>query len=283
MKTPYLVGLVALGAVLGVGVVALRKAPPAGAVAVPARLLYQCPLHPQITSDRPGSCPICGMDLVKVQGGTPPARTTPTGRAVVTLSEERRAVLGLRTTPVASMDVNRSLRTVGRVAIDERRMKHVHTKFEAWIEDLRVDFTGKLVRRGEVLASVYSPELVATQQEYLLAWRAQQRLARSAVPSVAQGGGDLLVAARQRLLLWDIRPADIDRLERTGEARRTMDLVSPASGYVITKTAQQGMRVTPGDTLFSVADLSHLWVLADVYEADLPSVRLGTPAAVSLG
>ena len=274
-------------AAVGGGVLAHRDGdvPPPGFTE--AKPVYHCPMHPQIVSDRPGSCPICGMDLVRVAAAAPasaagPRVTTPEGRAVVALSDERRAVLGVRTTPVVAAEIDRSLRTVGRVAVDERRLKHVHTKFEAYIEDLRVDFVGKLVRRGEVLASVYSPELVATQQEYLLAWRAQQRLGRSGVASVAQGGADLLGAARQRLLLWDIRPADIETLEASGEARRTLDLVSPVSGYVMRKTAQQGMRVTPADTLFEVADLSHLWVLADVYEADLPSVRVGTPAAVGL-
>ena len=284
MKLSTLVVLAAVGAVLGAAVMTYHKEEKRRPGVAQAKPTYQCPMHPQIISDRPGSCPICGMDLVKVQAGGTAAPTAPmpAGRSIVTLSPERRAVLGLRTAPVVSMDIDRSIRTVGRVAIDERRLEHVHTKFEAYIEDLRVDFVGKLVRRGEVLASVFSPELVATQQEYLLAHRAQQRLGRSSVSSVAQGGADLLGAARERLLLWDIRAADIARLERTGEVRRTLDIVSPVSGHVIRKTAEQGMRVTPADTLFEVADLSHLWVLADVYEADLPSVRVGSRATVSL-
>ena len=122
--------------------------------------------------------------------------------------------------PVRQASLARRIRTVGRVSADERRLHHVHTKFEAYIEHLHVDYTGKFVRKGEPLASLYSPELVATQQEYLLAWRAQKQLASSAIPSVAQGGVDLLEAARQRLLLWDIRPRDIARLELTHRERR---------------------------------------------------------------
>jgi Cu(I)/Ag(I) efflux system membrane fusion protein len=204
------------------------------------------------------------------------------GRAVVSLSPERRRVLGLRSEPVSRTSLARAIRTVGRVVPDERRLHHVHTKYEAYIEHLYVDYTGKFVTRGEPLASLYSPELMATQQEYLLAWRAQKQLASSTIPSVSKGGVDLLEAARQRLLLWDIRPADIALLEAKGEVRRTLDLYSPVSGYVTEKLALHGMRVTPVDTLFDIADLSHLWVLADVYESDLPAVGVGMAATLTL-
>jgi Cu(I)/Ag(I) efflux system membrane fusion protein len=203
-------------------------------------------------------------------------------RAVLSLSAERRQALGVRSEPVRRASLERAIRTVGRIAVDERRLHHIHTKYEAWVEHLYVDFTGKFVRRGDPLLSLYSPELVATQQEYLLAFRARQQLAASGLPQVAQGGIDLLDAARRRLLLWDIRYEDIARLEHTGEVRRTLDLHSPVSGYVVQKTAYHGMRVTPSDALFDIADLSHLWVLADVYEADLTAVRLGMPAEVTV-
>jgi Cu(I)/Ag(I) efflux system membrane fusion protein len=191
-------------------------------------------------------------------------------------------MLGVRSEPVRRAALERTLRTVGRVTVDERRLHHIHTKYEAYVEHLNVDFTGKFVRRGEPLLSLYSPELVATQQEYLLALRAQKQLSGSTLPQVARGGVDMLEAARQRLLLWDIRPADIARLEGTGEVQRTLSLYSPVSGYVVQKTAYHGMRVTPADTLFDIADLSHLWVLADVYESDLPTVRLGMPAELTV-
>jgi Cu(I)/Ag(I) efflux system membrane fusion protein len=227
------------------------------------------------------------MNLVASEMAPAPPVTVPEtagvpGRAVVSLSPERRRALGLRTERVRSAALDRTLRTVGRVSADERRLHHVHTKYDGYIEHLYVDFTGKRVRKGEPLVSLYSPELVATQQEYLLAWRARRELAESGLPSVAQGGVDLLEAARRRLLLWDIRAEDITRLERTGIVQRTLDLHSDVNGYVVQKTALHGMRVMPSDTLFDIADLSHLWVLADVYESDLPSVRLGMAAEVSL-
>jgi Cu(I)/Ag(I) efflux system membrane fusion protein len=168
------------------------------------------------------------------------------------------------------------------VAVDERRLRHIHTKFEGYVEQLYVDYTGELVRRGQRLLSIYSPELVATQQEYLLAHRAQAALAGSPVRSAAQGSLDLYQAARQRLLLWDIRPADIDRLEKTDQVSRTMDVYSDIGGYVVQKMAVQGMRVAPADTLYDIADLSHLWVLADVYEHDLALLTLGAAGRVRI-
>jgi Cu(I)/Ag(I) efflux system membrane fusion protein len=302
-----------------------RRESPAAKRADAAQARYHCPMHPHYTSDKPGKCPICGMDLVPIEaaraepadaGGRKvayyrspmdpaihsavPAKDsmgmdfTPvyedeaghgsgvSGRAVVTLPAERRQQLGVRSELVRRAPLLREIRTVGRVAVDERRIHHVHTKFEGYVEHLYVDFIGKQVRKGDHLASIYSPELFATQQEYLLALRAQKRLADAGLPSVAQGSLDMLAAARQRLLLWDIRPEDIAQIERTGEARRTLDLHAEMSGYVIAKTALHGMRVTPMDELFAIADFSRLWVLADVYESDLPLVKLGISAELTL-
>jgi hypothetical protein len=296
---------------------ACRRAIDSGVAAAKAQ--YHCPMHPTFVSDKPGECRICGMGLVpmdkagatgavlyyrspmdpSVHSATPakdsmgmdfipvyaedtvPAETV-SGRAALTLTPERRQILGVRSEVIRRVPRRRVIRTVGRVTVDERRLHHIHTKYEGFVEHLHVDFTGKFVRRGEPLLSIYSPELVATQQEYLLAYRAQKRLGESGIPSVAQGGVDLLEATRQRLLFWDIRPADIAAIEKTGQVMRTLDLYADISGYVVQKMAFHGMRITPADTLFDVADLSQLWVLADVYESDLPSVRVGMEAELSV-
>jgi Cu(I)/Ag(I) efflux system membrane fusion protein len=282
---------------------------------------YHCPMHPTFVSDKPGECRICGMKLVSMDAGSQPAprsilyyrspmdptvrSATPakdsmgmdfvpvyaddvppgsavTGRAGLTLSAETRQILGVRSVVILRVPRRRVIRTVGRVTVDERRLHHVHTKYEGFVEHLHVDFTGKFVRRGEPLLSIYSPELVATQGEYLVALRAQQRLSASGIPSVVRGGADLLEAARQRLLSWDVRPADIAALEKTGQVQHTLDLYSDSSGYVVQKMAFHGMRITPADTLFDIADLTQLWVLADVYESDLPAVRTGMEAEISV-
>ena len=241
---------------------------------------YFCPMHPTVLSDKPGTCPVCEMDLVPI----PPALTGATvpGRAAVTLTPERRSLLGVRSETVREMRIDRTFRTVGRVAADERRLAHVHTKFEGYVERLYVDFTGKYVRKGDPLLSIYSPELIATQQEYLLALRAQKELGASQIPSVARGGASLLEAAKERLRLWDISPADIAEIERSGTVRRAFDLHAEASGFVLLKNVVEGMRVMPADTLFEIADLSHVWVMADVYESDLPNVRLGMRGEVTM-
>jgi multidrug efflux pump subunit AcrA (membrane-fusion protein) len=242
---------------------------------------WRSPMDPTIRSDRPRKDEM-GMDYVPVYEDELSLPGPVAGRAVVALSPERRQVLGVRTEEVHRRPLEQTIRTVGRVAVDERLIHHVHTKYEAYVERLYVNFTGQLVHRGERLAALYAPELVATQQEYLLAYRAQQRLGGSAIPSVAEGSANLLEAARQRLLFWDILPEDIARLEKTGEVGRTLDLYAPLGGYVVQKTAFHGMRVTPADTLFDIADLSKLWILADVYESDLPSVRQGMAAEITL-
>ena len=243
-------------------------------------LYYRSPMDPSVHSPVPQKDAM-GMDFVPVYEDEA-AGPLVAGRAMVALSPERRQLLGVRSEPIARRHLERTIRTVGRVAMDERRVHHVHTKYEAYVERLFVNFVGQQVRRGEPLAALYSPELVATQQEFLLALRAQGQFAASGVASAAQGGRDLLQAARQRLLFWDMAPRDVEALERTGTISRTVNLYADLPGFVIGKTAVHGMRVTPADTLFDIADLSSVWILADVYESDLPYVSVGMNAEVSL-
>ena len=264
---------------------------PAGAsgagtpAAAKAAQKWQCPMHPEVVRDGPGDCPICGMKLVPIEGAGAPAPAFaggPAGLAPVTLDDANRQRLGLRTVAVTRAPFETSIRTTGRIAADERRVHHVHTRYDGFVEHVTADFTGKYVHRGEVLALIYSPELYATQQEYLLALKAARSLGPSAVPSVAQGGRDLLDAARQRLLLWEITPADIAEIEKRGEPIRAMPVYAPISGYVTGRTAYHGMRVSPSDTLFDILDLSEVWVLADVYEYELPRLALGEKATMTL-
>lgn len=243
---------------------------------------YRSPMDPSIRSDKPAQDSM-GMDFVPVYEDDRDAATSSVaGRAVVTISPERRQVLGVRSEEVRKMPLAYRIRTVGRVAVDERLLRHVHTKVDGYVEHLYVDYTGQLVKRGERLLSIYSPDLVATQQEYLLALRGQARLSESTVRSAAEGSSALLEAARQRLLLWDVLPADIEKLEKAGQVTRTLNVHSEIGGYVVQKMAYQGMKVTPADTLYDIADLSRVWVLADVYEYNLSSVAVGMQGVISV-
>jgi len=243
---------------------------------------YRSPMDPAIHSDKPAKDGM-GMDFIPVYlDDLQPSEGSVGGRAVVTLTPERRSLLGVRSEEVRQMRIEKALRTVGRVVADERRLAHFHTKFEGTVEHLYVDYTGMYVKKGDPLLSIYSPELVATQQEYLLALRAQKQLGASSIASVAQGGANLLEAARQRLLQWDIRPQDIAEVERTGTVKRSFDLYADVSGYVVQKNVVHGMRVMPSDTLFDISDLSHLWVMADVYDIDIGAVHVGMPGEVTL-
>ncbi len=178
--------------------------------------------------------------------------------------------------------LSRIIRTVGMVEFDERRMSYVSPKFGGWVEKLHVDFTGQAVREGQPLLEVYSPELVAAQEELLLAVRMAESVGRSEVPNVAAGAEALLESARRRLAYWDISDAQVRRLIETGEVRKTLTMHAPVSGIVMEKGVFEGQAVRSGQNLYMIADLSGVWVNAEVFEADAALVREGMPAEVSI-
>ena len=281
---------------LGAGIVLLSSGCGKGGGPTAAAKRHHCPMHPEVVKDGPGDCPICGMKLVPIEeeasknavaGAAPGAADAaaakgPEGLAPVTIDAQKQQLLGLTTVAVKRAPFETDIRTTGRVTYDERLVHHVHTRYEAWVEAIEADYTGKYVHQGDVLVRVYSPELYATQKEYLLAIHAAKSVGQSSIPSVAQGGHDLVEAARQRLLLWDISAADIAALEKRGEPSRTVPLYAPSSGYVTGRTAFHGMKVMPADTLFDIVDLSSVWVIADVYEYELPRLSLGQHAVMTL-
>lgn len=235
------------------------------------KILYWVdPMHPAYKSDKPGTAPDCGMDLVPVYQGEEGAASAVEGYSTVTMSTQRQQLIGVQTGKAETRSIGRTVRAVGRVAVDETRLHTVTTKFDGYIERLYVDYTGKEVRRGQPLFSIYSPELLATQQEYLLALRAVKQSPL------------LLESAHRRLQLWDISESDIEQLQRTGAVRKSLTIASPTSGFVLSKAAIEGVRVSPGQPMFEIANLDHVWVLADVYESELAMVALGTPATVTL-
>ncbi len=236
------------------------------------------PMDPTYVRDKPGKAP-CGMDLVPVYeddaGGE-----TPEG--VIVVNPGLIQTMGVRTATVQVQPLSRTIRAVSRVTVNERQLAQVSTKINGWVDQLYIRATEEPVRQGQVLLRIYSPELVSTQQEYLLALKNRRALEKSTFPELQLGAQRLVEAARQRLQLWDIPAAQIDALERAGEISKTLPLHSPVSGIVTKREVTQGQYVTAGQTLLTVADLSTVWVEADVYEYELPWIKVGQSARMTL-
>lgn len=204
----------------------------------------------------------------------------------VEITTEKQRMIGVKTTEVVVKPLEKVIRTVGLIEYDEKRLATVNTKVEGWIEKLHVDYTGRFVKKGEPLAEVYSPELLATQQEFLSVLRWTERGGEIKDPRIREMLGrdsaTILEAAKQRLRLWDITEGQIEKISASGKPIRTLTIYSPVSGYVVEKMALQGMRVMPGEKLFDVADLSTVWILSDIYEYELPLIKVGQQARITL-
>jgi membrane fusion protein, copper/silver efflux system len=204
----------------------------------------------------------------------------------VEITLDKQQMIGLKTVEVMEHQLKKVIRTVGRIEYDERRLATVNMKFEGWIEKLHADYSGKYVKKGTPLAEIYSPELLATQQEFInaLKWAGQNSGAEngSMKGMLNNDARSLVEAARQRLKFWDISDEQIKRIEESGKPLRTMTLYSPVSGYVVQKMAFLGMRAMPGEKLFDIADLGTVWIVAEVYENELALVKQGQRAMISL-
>ncbi|MFH1681602.1 MAG: efflux RND transporter periplasmic adaptor subunit, partial [Candidatus Eisenbacteria bacterium] len=280
--------------------------------------LYTCGMHPNVIQEGPGICPICNMDLVPVRketgGGTGKERKikywvapmdpayisdkpgkSPMGMDLVPVYEDEaesgRAItidpavvrnIGVRTAHVERGPLKKTIRATGLVAEDETRVGTVSLKIEGWIEKVYVDETGQAVRKGDPLVEIDSPRLANTQQEYLIALDNLRHLEQGAPAEIVNAARETLESTRRRLLYWSSTDEQVADLERTREVGRTMTLRSPFSGVVTMKNVLPGARVAPGMDIYHIADLGVVWVQASVFDADLPFVSLGQPAAMTL-
>jgi len=246
-------------------------------------LFYRNPMDPSITSPVPAQDAM-GMDYVPVYADEQPetAAADIAGHAVVNMNSEGLRLAGVQTAPAVRERLARTIRAVGTVTADETRIRHVHTKIPGWVEELFVNFTGQVVTKGEPILSIYSQELLATQEEYLRARETASRFGASELPEVRKGGDDLMRAARRRLELFDVPDAFITRLESTGEVVRSVTLEAPVSGFVTMKDVFEGQQIEPAMELFTITDLSRVWVKADFYEYEANVLHLGAKAAVTL-
>jgi membrane fusion protein, copper/silver efflux system len=244
-------------------------------------LYWVDPMHPAYKSNKPGTAPDCGMDLVPVyEAGAEATANAPAG--AIQISPEKQQLIGVQYGEAVYKPVSRTLRAVGRLAYDETKITRIHPKIEGWVEQVFVDFTGKEVRKGEPLLSLYSPDLLQTQQEFLLARRGRDELSASPFREAVAGSESLYQAARRRLELWDVTEGQIREIERTGRPQRALTVHAPSDGFVLARNAYARQRVTPDTELYQIADLSSVWVLADIFEYEAPEVKLGQAATVTL-
>lgn len=288
--------------------------------------LYTCGMHPNVIQEGPGNCPICGMKLTPLNGGSetsqaesgssstpgekkilyyrapmdpsyisPKPGKSPMGMdlvpvyageetfgATVKINPVVEQNMGVRIASVQRHDLYREIRTVGRVDYDESLLSHIHTKFTGWIEKAYVSTTGEKIRKGEKLVEIYSPQLVTAQQEYLDAYNSLKHMGQSNDPSIRSNAAAILQSSRIRLEYFDISDGQIQALEQTGQVKKTVTIQSPFEGYVVEKHVVDGMEVKPGMQMYTIADLSQIWVYADIYEYELPWLAEGQKAEMSL-
>jgi membrane fusion protein, copper/silver efflux system len=244
-------------------------------------------MSPQHHYNKPGKAPD-GMDLVpqyaedsaSPSGGATTAAVMPAG--TVKIASDKQQLIGVRTGTVERESLVRTVRTTGQLTSDETKLAHIHVKVSGFIDKDYVDYVGQLVKKGQPLFTLYSPDLVATEEEYLIAKRGAKEMGSSQFPDISQGSQSLLHSTRERLKLWDITDEQIKKLDETGEVTKTLTFYSPASGFVTERKVFPQTAVTPDMDLYSISDLSTIWLNADVYEYEVPFVKVGQTADMQL-
>ena len=238
---------------------------------------YHCGMHPQITDSKPSNCPICGMTLTPVY-----KNKGNSDKGIVQIDPTMVQNIGVKTEMVMKRKLTHTIRASGIVDYDETKQTIITTKFSGYIEKLYVDYTGKPVQQGQPLFEIFSPDLVAAQQEYLQAIRYKSTMKSANDSSVSSGANDLLQSAKKKLMYWDISSAQIKELEQTGSIKKTLTVYSPFSGIIIEKNIFDGMQIQAGMSLLKLADISKMWVYADVYENELSWVKVGENVNIEL-
>jgi len=236
------------------------------------KVMYRSTMMPNEVSEKPGKDSM-GMDMVPFEVEEGGAVTEVGGRIQVKISSERQQLIGIKTAAVKSQSIHKLIMAVGRVDFAEPNISIVNLKFDGWVEQLYVNSTGRAVRRDEPLFDIYSPDLLAAQQEYLIALKAGATLGDAS---------SILKSAREKLRLWGVTDGQVEDLGRTGQFKKTVTVYSPGSGIVIEKNVVQGQKIMAGESLFKIADLSRVWILGEIYEYELPFIKTGQEAKVSL-
>jgi len=243
-------------------------------------LYWYDPMHPAYKSDKPGIAPDCGMTLVPKYADDQAMAKMPVG--TVTISPEKQVLAGVRTALVERKPLVRDIRTTAQIVADETKIAHVHVKVAGYINKVYVDFVGQMVKKGQPLFTLYSPDLVSTQEEYLIAKRGNIALGNAPFREIADGSQSLLESARERLKLWDISDAQIKQLDETGVVSKDLTFYSPITGFVTDRKVFPQTSVTPDTELYTVSDLSTVWADADIFEYEVPFVHLGQQVSLTL-
>jgi len=241
-------------------------------------LFYRNPMNPEITSPVPAKDSM-GMDYVAVFADSD-SDASPKG--TVRIDPVTTQSIGVRTAQAELRSLSRDVLTVGRVDYDERRITRLHPKTDGWVEDLFIETTGEKIQEDEILLSIYSPQLVSTQQEYLLALNNLETLSKSPFDDVRRGAESLVATARERLQLLDVPAHQIVELEESRQVMKQLHIHSPSKGVVVNVGAREGQYVTPQTELYFIADLSRVWVYVDIFEEELPWVRVGDVAEMQI-
>lgn len=260
-----------LGAMIFGGSAPTTHSDDSGRNRAPAAEVWTCSMHPQIKLPKPGKCPICFMDLIPLRTG-PQSDLQP---RQLKLSETAKQLAQIQTAPVVRGSATSNLRLLGKLAYDETRLAKITARVAGRIDELKVDFTGQSVRRGEAVASIYSPDLLSAQQELLQARATAEKLEHSESKVLRETAAANLKSAREKLRLWGFGDEQIEAVERSGRASDHLTITSPQAGIVVEKMVQEGQYVETGMPLYNVADLSRLWVQIEAYESDLAHLRVG--------
>lgn len=252
-----------------------------GTKAAQGKVIYTCPMHPFIQKEQPGACPICGMTLVKKTEAAQASAKEMQTLEQVSLSPTQMVLANVATDKVDRAALAKEVTAVGIVQYDQARQAKVTAWVSGRLDRLFVNKVGDYVSTRRPVAEIYSPDLVATEQEYLLALKSRDQLKSSPISSIAAGGEGLVASARQRLKLWGIKDGQIAALERAGQPNIRIPIYTPLSGIVIDKLVLAGQYVKEGDPLFNIADLSTVWTEVEVYENEFPFVKVGQRVAIT--
>ena len=242
-------------------------------------LFYRNPMNPNVTSPLPSKDQM-GMDYIPVYADGGAGSDMPAG--TVTIDPVTEQNIGVRTAIAERKTLSRTIRSVGRITYNEERVTRLHPKVEGWVEKLFIDKTGERVKKDTMLLSIYSPQLMATEEEYLLALNNAESLKESPFKDIRDGAASLKRSARERLELFDVPAHQIEELERTRKVKKNLHIHSPFDGVIMKIGAREGQRITPQTELYMIADLSKIWTIVDLYEDDMPWVRVGDMAEMKV-